>query len=71
MGKITSNSGYDHRARKISEQVWEISWAFDMKYSGSRLRYPRVMTRITDKAGAERFAKKWGLTLRDDERVYL
>ena len=43
---------------------------FDRKYGSSRLRYPQHMSRITDRAGAERFAKKWGLHLRDDGKCY-
>lgn len=62
MGKITgSGSAYSHNWRKIGFDHYRLSWTFDVKLQGSRLRWPRTMTRDTDEAGAIRFAKKWDL----------
>jgi hypothetical protein len=47
---------------KIGADRYRIAWTYDAKYSGSRLRYPRTLSRDTDRDGAERFAHKWGLT---------
>lgn len=70
MGRHSGGSGYGHHARKITPDTWEISWMYDRYYTGCRLRYPQTMSRITNKAGAERFAKKWCLNLRDDGKCY-
>jgi hypothetical protein len=43
----------------MGPDTFRISWSWDRYYTGSRLRYPQSMQRITDRAGAERFAKKW------------
>ncbi len=53
--------GYSHRVRYIGWGVWRISWVFDTKHR--RIRYPRTLSRDTDLAGAQRFAKKWNLPL--------
>jgi len=42
---------------------YRLSWSFDVKLQGSRLRWPRTMTRDTDEAGALRFAKKWNIAM--------
>lgn len=55
-------SGYNHHVRYIGWGLWRMSWTYDTKVSGSRLRFPRTITRDTDFEGATRFAKKWGLT---------
>jgi len=56
-----NSGGYDHHIRKIDRDFYEISWRYDNSYG--RIRYPRTMRRDTDRKGAERFAKKWGLKL--------
>ena len=43
-----------------------LSWTFDHYYPGSRLRYPSIRTRQTDRKGAERFAKKWKIEIEND-----
>ena len=55
-------SSYAHACRKLAgHDEYEISWSVDYKYVGSRLRYPRIIRRVTDRAGALRFCKRWGL----------
>ena len=67
MGKITSSHGYGHRCQNLyavmggSETYYEISWTWDRKYPGSRLRFPRTMRSVTNRRGAEKFCKKWGI----------
>ena len=65
MGRYTPNPSYDH---KIQQDRWDsesfqISWCCDRYISGSRLRFPTAYRRWTDRAGAERFAKKWGVEM--------
>lgn len=52
-------SAYGHRLRKIAPDHYRMVWTVDFKYKGSRLRFPREMSRDTDSDGAARFAKKW------------
>ena len=60
MGRITgSRSAYGHRISYIGFGSYRLSWTFDTKMKGSRLRWSRTITRNTDKDGALRFAKKW------------
>ena len=62
MGKSTgSRSAYSHSIKRILGHQYRLSWSFDTKVAGSRLRYERTITRDTDFAGAVRFAKKWDL----------
>lgn len=62
MGKVNgSKRAYGHDWRKIGIDHYRLSWSFDVKLQGSRLRWPRTMTRDTDEAGAIRFAMKWDL----------
>jgi hypothetical protein len=58
-------SGYGHRIKYHSFMggYYRLSWSFDTKVRGSRLRYPRTITRDTDREGAERFAKKWDIPM--------
>jgi hypothetical protein len=51
----------DHRVQKLSENLYRISWVVDYYYADSRLRYPRVFFRDTDRAGAVRFIDRWGI----------
>jgi hypothetical protein len=61
VGRITSaRSAYGHRIQRIGSDHYRLSWTFDTKIAGSRLRWPRTITRDTDEAGALRFAEKWG-----------
>lgn len=62
MGRITgSRSSYGHRIHRIMDDVYRLSWTFDTKQMGSRLRFPRTITRDTDEDGAIRYAKKWNI----------
>lgn len=64
MSRVTrSPNSYDHRIKREREDEFVISWMVDFKYAGSRLRYPRRVVRDTNKKGAERFAKKWGIPM--------
>jgi hypothetical protein len=53
---------YAHKYRRISHNHYRLSWSFDVKIAGSRLRWPRTISKDTDLAGAWRFAKKWDLS---------
>lgn len=65
MSRINSG-GYAHRIAYLGHDCYQISWGYDLKFIGSRLRYPKRMVRDTDKAGAERFAKKWQLQMPEE-----
>lgn len=56
-------SGYAHRIRHLGGGVFELAWTWDKKYRTSRLRFPTTIRRVTEREGAERFAKKWGVPL--------
>ena len=56
-------SGYGHRIHYVGFGCYRLSWMHDRHYANSRLRWPRRMTRDTDRKGAERFAKKWNVTV--------
>jgi hypothetical protein len=59
-------SGYGHRIQRIGWDHYRLAWVHDRKYAGSRLRWPRAITRDTDRIGAERFAAKWGCKMPAD-----
>ena len=59
MGRYSANPSYGHRITRLCSDCYRLSWACDRYYSGSRLRHPTGTTRDTDRAGAERFAKRW------------
>ena len=61
MSRHRSAGCYGQHIRHISGDDYRISWVVDFHYATSRLRHPRTFSRLTDRAGAERFAKKWGL----------
>jgi hypothetical protein len=56
-------TAYAHNIRRIGADHYRLSWSFDTKIAGSRLRWPRTITRDTDEAGAMRFARKWGCSM--------
>lgn len=62
MSRHTSGSS-DHRIQLLWPDCYELSWVVDRYYSGSRLRFPTGYRRITDAAGAARFAKKWDVEI--------
>lgn len=53
--------GKRHHIRRVFDDCYVLSWQYEHKYSGSRILYHRTIYRDTDRKGAERFAKKWGL----------
>ena len=62
-------SGENHRIRKVNEDDYIISWDSERyPYKGSRLVYRMHFERWTDKKGAERFMKKWGISLSHKEK---
>jgi len=62
MGAITgSRKAYSHNWQRIGFDHYRLSWTYDTKIAGSRLRFPRTIRRDTDFTGATRFAKKWAL----------
>lgn len=69
MGRYSSSSAYGFRCVYITDGAFRISWTVDFYYADSRLRYPRVFSRITDSKGAERFCKKHLLPLAPTEEV--
>ena len=58
---LTRAGGYGHRIYRLGENDYRISWTYDTKYA--RLRYPRRVSRDTDRKGAERFAKRWNVEM--------
>jgi len=68
MGRFSGGGSYDHSIKRMSWGDFRIYWTVDFYYSGSRMRFPRVFYRDTNKAGAKRFAKKWGCNSPEDPR---
>ena len=58
---VSSGSKNHHVRRFYHDDDWEISWVVDFKHG--RIRYPTRYTRITNREGARRFCKKWGLAI--------
>ena len=63
MPALVHRAAYGHAIRRIGPGHYRLSWTHDRKVAGSRLRFQATIRRDTDRAGAERFAKKWGVTL--------
>ncbi len=62
MGRVTSRSGgYGHHISYLGWGVYRVSWLTDTKHG--KIRHPHRRGRDSDRAGAERFAKKWGCAL--------
>jgi hypothetical protein len=59
MPQVTSGSK-GHRIARTGHDEYSISWTIDRKYKGSRLRFPRGYSRLTNEKGARAFAKKHG-----------
>lgn len=57
--------GYGHRIQYLGADFYRLTWIYDVKHG--RIRFPRVMTRDTDLAGALRFAKKWDVRMPTEE----
>ena len=69
MCRITGpRRSYGHRVYPwLLSGKWEIAWTIDRKVAGSRLRWTTTFRRLTDYAGAVRFARKHGLPLPEPE----
>lgn len=51
-------ASYGHCIGNLGGGDYRLSWVVDHKCAGSRLRFPRVHSRLTDVEGAVRFALK-------------
>lgn len=58
--------GYGHRIAKTGEGEYRVSWSYDTKYPDSKTRYVKRSSRYVDKAGAERFCKKWKIKMPEE-----
>ncbi len=63
MPSLIKGGAHSHAIRALGPDNFRIYWTVDRKHPGSRLRYPTTHGRTTDRAGAERFAKKWGVKM--------
>lgn len=63
MGRHSPNPSYQHYIKRVGIDDFRISWTCDRYIEGSRQRYPTTTSRWTDERGAERFCKKWGMTI--------
>lgn len=60
---LIRSGSYSHKIVYERPDEYVLIWRTDHKSGGSRLRWPRVHQRDTNKKGAERFAKKWGIQM--------
>lgn len=61
MGRVSGpSSSYGHHVTPLGCGTYRIAWTIDTKHR--RIRFPRLHSRITDLAGARRFARRHGLT---------
>ncbi len=65
MGRYTVNGSTGHGIRRYGYDEYTIRWQVDFYYASSRQRHPRGFQRWTDRKGAERFAKRWGISMPD------
>jgi hypothetical protein len=63
MGRYRPCSSHDHKIKRERDDEFVLSWRVDFHYRDSRLRHPRWFSRDTNRKGAERFAKKWGVVM--------
>lgn len=66
-GRYRTQHSYGHYIQFIGWDTWRTSWTVDRYYKGCRLRFPTTYRRDTDKAGAIRFCKKWGIPIESVE----
>lgn len=59
MSRYGKSSAYGHRILDLGGGSFRVSWTIDRYYRNSRLRHPTGYSRVTDRDGAIRFAKKW------------
>lgn len=65
MRRYNSSGSTNHRCVQMANNWYRISWTVDFYYSGQRCRFPRRFERDTGRKGAERFAKKWDIEIRE------
>jgi hypothetical protein len=59
---LIKSHGYGHCCKYYSSfDYYRISWRYDYKVKGSRLRFSRIVERDTDEKGARKFCKKWNI----------
>lgn len=58
-----AGGSYGHRILLIAPDAYRICWTVDRRAEGSRIASPIRFVRLTDKRGAERFCKRWGLVM--------
>lgn len=63
MSRHRSAGSYGHTITHVAPDHYRLHWTVDRYYSDSRLRHPRSASRDTDKAGANWFARRWGVTM--------
>lgn len=63
MSPAARSGSSHHRIVRERADEYEVSWRVEVKYSGSRLLHHRHYRRYTNRAGAERFAKKWKIAM--------
>ena len=63
MSRYHSSGSKGQHIQLIAYDHYRLSWVVDRYYAGSRLRHPTVYSRDTDRAGAERFAKRWEIAM--------
>jgi hypothetical protein len=64
---LVRSGSYGHRIAKISNAEYLVSWSTDTKPSGCRYRMVKRSSRYTDKAGAERFCKRWKISMPEEQ----
>jgi hypothetical protein len=70
MSRHNPGGGYGHRVQKLGpDWGYRLHWTWDRYYPDQRVRYPQRMYRDTDRAGAERFVKRWGLSWMEDDNA--
>ena len=68
MSRYSSSGSTGHGIQRFGPDEFRISWVVDFYYRGSRLRWPRQFTRDTDRAGALRFSRRWGVPMPEEPR---
>ncbi len=48
-----------HTIRDEGDGLYRIAWIVSVKPTGCRYRIERAVSRITDRAGARRFQRRW------------
>ena len=70
MSRHSPSVSTDHYILYLGGDDFRLSWQFDRYYPGRRLRWPTRGNRDTDRAGAERFAKKWGVKMPTGPKLF-